>query len=311
MLTAEGWHPACAGEVVALDTALAERRDAAWVVHYSIWADGFTTIAELGGAGPKVFIFHNVTPPGMLPPGPVADRCRRALERLPGLAGAWDLVLADSEFNAVDLRAAGFRDVEVVPLLLPEGPRPASVDREDGVLFVGRISPSKGVDDLIKAFGLLRTLHRPAATLDIVGSPAGWERYAAGLEALVARIGCGGVAFRGAVGDDERDALYARAGVVCLLSRHEGFCAPLVEAMRAGAPIVARDSGAVGETLGGGGLLLPDGDPRLAAEALARVLSDGALRDRLRRGADEALRRLEPGRVSARLRSTLGAAVAA
>ena len=186
---------------------------------------------------------------------------------------------------------------------------PPSGTRVESVLFVGRISPSKGLDDLVKAFGLLRTLHRPAATLDIVGSAAGWERYAAGLEALVHDIGCGGVTFHGAVGDDERDALYARAGVVCLLSRHEGFCVPLVEAMRAVAPVVARDAGAVGETLGDGGLLLPDGDPRLAAEALETVLGDAALRDRLCEGARAALAQLDPIAVEARLRATLGAAL--
>ncbi len=65
---------------------------------------------------------------------------------------------------------------------------------------------------------------------------------------------------------------------MCLLSHHEGFCAPLVEAMRAGAPVVARDVGAMAETLGDGGIVVPDGDPRLAAEALAAVLGDAALR---------------------------------
>ena len=307
VLTAENWHPACADDVIGLDAALGQRSAAAWIIHYSIWADGVSTIAELDAAGPKTLIFHNVTPPEMLPPGPVADRCRIALRRLPSLAGLWDLVIADSEFNASDLRVAGFDDVEVVPLLLPEGPPPPDVDRDESIVFVGRISPSKGIDDLVKAFGLLRTLHRPAATLEIVGSAAGWERYAAGLEALVDEVGCGGVTFHGAVTDPERDALYDRAGVVCLLSRHEGFCVPIVEAMRAGAPVVARDAGAVGETLGGGGLLLPDGDPRRAAEALAMVLDDAALRQDLRDGARSAIARFGPAAVEQRLRDTLGA----
>lgn len=308
VLVADGWHPDCEGEVIGLEQAFAEGPGAAWVVHFSIWADGIAEIVSAKG-GPKVLVFHNVTPPELVPPGPVADRCARALDELPGLAHAWNLVIADSAFNAVDLRAAGFGGGEVVPLLLPHGPRPPERARGDSVLFVGRVSPSKGVDDLVKAFALLRTLHRPGATLDLVGSPAGWERYGAGLEVLVERIGCGGVTFHGAVSEAERDDLYARAGVVCLLSRHEGFCAPLVEAMRAGAPVVARDAGAVGETLGGGGIVLPDGDPRLAAEALAAVLGDDALRGRLREGARDALAAVEPGVVEERLRTTLGAAL--
>lgn len=305
-IVAEGWHPACAGEVIGLDEALARRPDAAWVVHYSIWADGMADILAAPG-GPKTLVFHNVTPPRFLPPGPVADRCRRALDELPGLAGAWDLVIADSTFNAADLQRAGFGAVEVVPLLLPSTPPPPVTEREDSVLFVGRIAPSKGVDDLVKAFALLRALHRPSATLHLVGATLGWERYAAGLEALIERIGCRGIELHDAVDDAERDALYTRAGVVCLLSHHEGFCAPIVEAMRAGAPVVARDVGGVAETLGGGGLLLPGADPRLAAEVLAEVLASPRLRETLREGAARALARMEPAVVEARLAETLGA----
>lgn len=80
--------------------------------------------------------------------------------------------------------------------------------------------------------------------------------------------------------------------------------------MRAGAPVVARDAGAVAETLGGGGVLLPDGDPRVAAEALAAVLSDAHLRARLAEGAREAVARLAPAIVEERLRTTLGAVLA-
>jgi glycosyltransferase involved in cell wall biosynthesis len=222
----------------------------------------------------------------------------------------WDLVTADSSYNAEELRAAGFESVEVVPLLLPRGRPVPDVPRGNGILFVGRLVPSKGLDDLIKAVALLRLRHRPEATLDVVGSRAGWEGFVAGLEDLVQRIGCGGITFRGQIPDAERDALYARAGAVCLMSRHEGFCAPLVEAMRAGAPVVARDAGAVAETLGGGGVLLPDGDPRLAAEALDAVLGDPGLRERLRRGALEALARVEGDVVEARLRATIGGMLA-
>jgi glycosyltransferase involved in cell wall biosynthesis len=306
-LVAERWHSACAAEVLPLPYALGRRGDAAWLVHYSIWTEGLADVVRASGR-PRALTYHNVTPHELLPAGPVADLCRRAREELPGLAGkGWDLVTADSSYNADELRAAGFGSVEVVPLLLPRGRPVPDAPRGGGILFVGRLAPSKGLDDLIKAVALLRLRHRPEATLDIVGSRAGWEGYVAGLERLAGRIGCGGITFRGQVSDAERDALYARAGVVCLMSRHEGFCAPLVEAMRAGAPVVARDAGAVAETLGGGGVLLPDGDPRLAAEALEAVLGDEALRARLRGGAATAVGRVDPEVVEARLLATIGA----
>jgi glycosyltransferase involved in cell wall biosynthesis len=306
-LVAENLGRADGGGALPLGDALRSRPDAAWVVHYGIWSDGLREVMRVRGR-PKAFVYHNVTPSELLPRGPVARLCRRARQALPDIAGAWDLVMADSEFNADELREAGFGRVEVVPLFLPTpASHPPAGPRSTSVLFVGRISPSKGIDDLIKAFALLRRLHRPAATLDVVGSAEGWGPYAAGLRALAERIGCGGIVFHGSVSGAERDALYARAGVVCLTSRHEGFSAPLVEAMRAGAPVVAVDVGAVAETLGEGGVLLPRPDPRLVAEALAAVLADEGLRERLREGARRAVARVDPPRVEARLRATLGA----
>jgi glycosyltransferase involved in cell wall biosynthesis len=305
-LVAERWHPACAAEVLPLEYALSRRDDAAWLVHYSIWTEGLTDVLRTKGR-PRALTYHNVTPPELLPAGPVADLCRRAREELPRLAQVrWDLVTADSSYNADELRATGFGSVEVVPLLLPRGRPVPEAARSEAILFVGRLSPSKGLDDLIKAVALLRLRHRPEATLDIVGSREGWEGFVAGLEDLSKRIGCGGISFRGPVSGAERDELYARAGALCLLSRHEGFCAPLVEAMRAGTSVVARDAGAVAETLGKGGVLLPDGDPRLAAEALDAVLGDAVLRERLREGAAEALARFDPEVVEARLLATIG-----
>lgn len=56
---------------------------------------------------------------------------------------------------------------------------------------------------------------------------------------------------------------------------------PLVEAMYFDVPIVAYDSCAVGETLGGSGLLLQDKSPAVVAEAIHRVMSDQKLRNQI------------------------------
>jgi glycosyltransferase involved in cell wall biosynthesis len=59
---------------------------------------------------------------------------------------------------------------------------------------------------------------------------------------------------------------------------HEGFGVPLVEAMAAGVPVVARGAGAVEGTVGGAALLLAAGDPAYVAAALHRLRTDDALR---------------------------------
>ena len=58
------------------------------------------------------------------------------------------------------------------------------------------------------------------------------------------------------------------------MSVHEGFCAPLIEALAYGVPVVAAGTGAVPETLGGAGLLVDgEDDLVLAAECLHEVIS--------------------------------------
>ena len=63
------------------------------------------------------------------------------------------------------------------------------------------------------------------------------------------------------------------------MSDHEGFCVPLVEAMYFSVPILAKDAAAVGETLGGSGILLKDNNPLEAAALMNRVLQDDSLRN--------------------------------
>ena len=91
-----------------------------------------------------------------------------------------------------------------------------------------------------------------------------------------------GVRELGYVPDDLLPGLYAGARAFVLASRDEGFGLPCLEAMAAGVPVVAGDSGALPETCGGAALLVDPGDPDAIAEALAGVALDGPSRDRLR-----------------------------
>lgn len=85
----------------------------------------------------------------------------------------------------------------------------------------------------------------------------------------------------GSVGDGALAAYYASADVFVCASEHEGLCVPLLEAMHHDLPIVAHHAAAVPETLAGAGLCLPDKAPATMATAVARVLDDRRLRERL------------------------------
>ncbi|MBV8750598.1 MAG: glycosyltransferase, partial [Candidatus Eremiobacteraeota bacterium] len=62
----------------------------------------------------------------------------------------------------------------------------------------------------------------------------------------------------------------------------EGVPVALIEAMAAGIPVVATDSGSIGELVDGeSGLLVPHSDPAALAAALRRLATDRALRERV------------------------------
>ena len=83
--------------------------------------------------------------------------------------------------------------------------------------------------------------------------------------------------FVGAIDDAAKQELLARASAYLVCSEHEGFCVPLVEAMRHDLPIVARAFGAVPETLGGAGIAAPpEAGPAELAELLHLAVTDPA-----------------------------------
>ena len=61
--------------------------------------------------------------------------------------------------------------------------------------------------------------------------------------------------FTGRISSEARDGWYRRADAYICSSMHEGFCAPVVEALAHGVPVVARAAGAVPETLSGAGII--------------------------------------------------------
>jgi glycosyltransferase involved in cell wall biosynthesis len=85
----------------------------------------------------------------------------------------------------------------------------------------------------------------------------------------------GGVSHRALV------AYYKLASVFVSMSEHEGFCVPLIEAMRFDLPVVAYDSSAVAETLDGTGVLVREKRHAEIAELMHCIVEDDALRGEL------------------------------
>lgn len=157
------------------------------------------------------------------------------------------------------------------------------------VLAVGRLGAGKDWPTLLRAFARLRA--RADARLVILGgdrSPERTDKRTAALRALTAELGiAASVDFAGY--QDNPFAFMARASVLAVSSRNEGFCNVIAEALACGCPVVstACPSGP-GEILEGGryGRLVPVGDDVAFADALAATLVAPRDAERLRaRGA--------------------------
>jgi glycosyltransferase involved in cell wall biosynthesis len=275
------------------------------VLHYSVWSR--TVELALDAPGALVLVYHNVTPAELLReanPG-LARLCERARGALPRFRGRCAAVVADSTFNAHELREFGL-DADVVPLLLnlPSEPVNGATPREPVVLFVGRIAPNKRLEDAVEGFALFQRRYAPEASFVIVGSAVEFELYRRSLETLAGELGAR-VRFAGRVSVEDRDRWYRRASAYLSTSVHEGFCAPVLEAIAHGVPVVARAEGAVPETLGEAGLLIDNGEPDVIAETLHQATASESTRSALRLAAARRLAELDPVRVARRLRTVL------
>ena len=146
------------------------------------------------------------------------------------------------------------------------------------LLCVGTIEPRKNLPAVFRALARLPRAERPE--LRVVGAPG---LDATAIQALPARLGLNGdVRFLGRRPTDELLTLYAGALALVYPSLLEGFGLPVLEAMAAGAPVVASNRSGVPEVAGDAAILVDPEDDNSIAAALERVITSPALRDDLR-----------------------------
>jgi glycosyltransferase involved in cell wall biosynthesis len=176
-------------------------------------------------------------------------------------------------------------------------------DGRTNILFVGRIAANKKQDDLVRAFGAYRTLD-PEARLILVGTVEERDPYADHLREIIANSRfASSVEMRGGITERELLACYYTADLFWSMSEHEGFCAPLVEAMWFDVPVLARRSSAVPETLGDSALLFNDEADLCCVAALAAELASGTeLRLRVIRAQRNRRSAFDPAPLALRLK---------
>ncbi|MEA2495740.1 MAG: hypothetical protein QOJ29_3651, partial [Thermoleophilaceae bacterium] len=299
-------EPALRGDVEPVAQLRPERGDLL-VFHYSAYAPRLEPLLDLPQR--KLLVYHNVTPAEWLweHQPHVATLCALGRDHLPRWARAVDVAAAVSEFNAEELRAAGAREVRVVPILFDAARLRASDPAATGatrVISVGRLAPHKRPDMVLRAFELYRSACDSDAGLDLVGEPLS-PAYAAEIGALAGA----GARIHGRIEQSELNRLWQDADVMLTLSEHEGFCVPLLEAFATDTPVIARPVGGMPEVGGDAVLWTDDRDLAVVAELLDLVVQDEALRSDLIVRGRRRLAEFAPDKTLAKLREAVDAAL--
>jgi glycosyltransferase involved in cell wall biosynthesis len=307
---AERLHPRALG-LGGLARELERRRhgpDDLLVYHYSLDSDLTPIFAQFPGR--RVLVYHNVTPErflvGFHPE--LVEFLARGREALARLRGVPHFSLADSEWNRKELEQLGFHPTATLPVLVdfkrldvPPDPLTARWLRRPGtrVLFVGRVIPNKGHHALVRCFAAYQRLFDPRARLLVAGEFRSIERYNHELLRLTAESGARNVEFLGHVSDAALAALYRAADLFVCLSRHEGFCVPLLEAFAFGVPVLALARTAVPDTCGNAAVLVEQDDPLLVAGLMDALVRDVGLRRSVLEGQRRRLEDFRPDRIAA------------
>lgn len=264
----------------------------------------------------KAILYHNITPPAffsLIQPSMAAELARGRVQAA-ALAGAAEVNLADSAFNAGELAAWGYPPAAVFPLLLDFAKLGGAPDRSilrrfgDGktnILFVGRCAPNKKIEDVIASFACYQKGINRNSRLILAGSFAGTERYQRLLLSWVRDLHLDEVVFTGSIPQGQLNACYRSAHIFLCMSEHEGFCIPLVEALAHRVPVLAYAATAIPETLGGAGILFNEKRHEIVAEMMARLEEDGDLRRAVLAKQDARLADFKARDLAAELRSHL------
>ncbi|MCP3098727.1 glycosyltransferase [Myxococcus sp. K15C18031901] len=231
-------------------------------------------------------VFHNISPARFYQGLPLEDALVAGRAQLAAMAPFVDVAIGVSDYNAAELRVAGYRNVHTVPLLIE--PERFGGDRADAKLLrrlegpgpvllgVSRVMPHKRFEDLLALHRELLRL-RPQARLLMVGGYEPGSRYFRSLQREAK--GLGGVNFLGRLNHAQLVAAYRSASVFVSMSEHEGFGVPLIEAMAADVPVMAYAAAAVPETLGGAGVAFDQKRFAFLAELAVDLSEDLSLRE--------------------------------
>jgi glycosyltransferase involved in cell wall biosynthesis len=153
-------------------------------------------------------------------------------------------------------------------------PGDATDEGELRILFVGRVSHTKGIQHLVAA---LAELNLPRLTLHVVG----WSFD----DAAWARQHPGKVIYHAHVASSEIPEVYRRCDIFVAPSLHEGSSLATYEALASGLPVITTPNAGSVVTDGVDGFVVPVGDTSALKERILLLCEDTALRREMSKNA--------------------------
>ncbi len=269
------------------------------VVHFPYFA------APLRQTIPHIVTVHDVIP--LLMPAYSGGRAMQAYLRLVS-AGTRNAaqVIADSECSrrdAIRVLALAGECVTTIPLAVSAD---FSVARDEAMIVrlrnqhglhgkrvifnVAGLDVRKNIATLLRAFARVSANMGDGVRLVIGGKAHGNAALYPNPAPLVQELGiAGSVIFTGSISTEEKVAFYQMADCYAAPSIYEGFGLTLLEAMTCGVPVVAADASCTPEVVGDAGILVAPQDVAGFANAIALVLNDDVLVQRMhQQGLDRA-----------------------
>jgi len=148
----------------------------------------------------------------------------------------------------------------------------------DYIVNVGSFDKRRNIDTLIEAFALFYAGAGKNCQLVLLGGYDNFTDEIARFNALIEKLNLKRrVIFTNYVSQEEKQGLLCSAKMMVHLSLYEGFCLSILEAMQAGAPVIASNAGSIPEIAGSAAMLVDPLDKAPAAKAIEKLWNDNNL----------------------------------
>ena len=237
----------------------------------------------------KILVYQNVTPAVFWKDldYQLYYFCKKGEIESRRTACTYDKCITPSHFSERCLIEYGWAqdDIHVIPIydnsLISSELNPQIISNTGSsfnFLFTGRVVPNKRIDDILRVFNYYQKNINANSCLYIVGG-IDYTAYFEYLDSIIKSECIENVVFTGRISQVDLESYYKCADVYISMSEHEGFCLPILEAMRRRIVVVAYASTAIVDTMGDAGILLYTKDSKDVCDNIKKIVSDVELRD--------------------------------